>query len=96
MKVMKSVRSSSFQQLLARRTNVGVSITVNMRTIYGIAVFSSNVAESVHGAAQPGLFMNPSTVNTDTLLRRVMLSVQSVNVLQSETKGSDHFVFFSP
>ena len=96
MKVMKCVRSSSFQQLLARRTNVGVSITVNMRTMYGIAVFASTVAGSVHGAAQPGLSMDPFIANADTLLRRSRLAAQSVNVLQGETKGSDHFAFFSP
>ena len=52
MKVMKFVRPSSFQQLLARRMNVGVSITVNIRTIYGNAVLAPNVAGSVHGVAQ--------------------------------------------
>ena len=62
--------------------NVGVSITVNMRTIYGNAVLASNVAGSAHGAAQPGLSMNPSTVNTDTLLRLSRLATQSLNVSQ--------------
>ena len=52
MKAMKLVRSSSFQQSLARRKNVGVSMTVNMDLTYGIAVSLSSAPGGAHGDAQ--------------------------------------------
>ena len=52
MKVIKPVRSSSFQQLLARRTKAGVSRTVNMVSIYGNAVLPSNTENRAYADAQ--------------------------------------------
>ena len=71
MKVMKFVRSSSFQQLLARRTNVGVSITVNMRTAYGNVVLASNVEDCASLTFSPkgGLDGFPLRVSNEGLPR---------------------------